>query len=1087
MQARKRVPFCFCVAVLLLTALAALFNSEPGPQAGAAAPHTIFMPRSPEITVAQHVSVTATPKSEAGFTRNCEGLFKIQRPAYSASVSPLGRLCYEPTGQAGERLQLQLRSVYRGEQSLYSKGRPGERAAANGTDHGGVGLQRSDDLTESFMPRFDGVEQSFTLARVPDGDGGLEFICDVAANGLSAQTPRADRAGGVSFCDASGRCAVRYGQIVIRDAAGRGMAAEPEYDVAARTIRFAVPASWLRDAAFPIVVDPLVGGDFVVSPDNSNGVAPPAIAAGNNNYIIAWDDFTLRTTAPTLLAAIVSPTGIVSNPIQLSSNVAAPRPYHYQRTEAAFDGANWLVVWAEDGGTGAEIHGALVSSGTGSLTSPQPGGGTIIGGSDFKIASTTGTIEEDPLVAFNGVDYVVAWHSGPVGTPSVSSGVPGGAAAGPSQIFYTRVTSTGTVATVTPVASLFAKPNQSLYFLAGQKPSGDTLMVYREGNETPASTRAARIAPDGTLRDPGGISLFRELQKDNGFGRPIGAAFIGSDWQVLSSYDETLDSAIFMHHVSTAGTVTAPTGVFAVMGLGPTGTTSDPFQPAFAGSTSWLFLRNEKVSTTAYHILGKRVAFDGTDQDPIPIQVDTAMQGILRNGVAAQSGNQFLVSWLDGRRGTPPPGDARNIAAAFVDSVLADTPGPGLVPVIAASPTSGAKPLAVSFDGSQSTGTFDSLQWSFGDGTSSTSSTVSHTYVNNGTYTAQLKLIKGAYQVTRTVTIFVGVSGFSEPTQIGVPVQSTDGIVPNFFISKMQFGLDFATSQNDGLLLSGTVDPEFVPAVPTGTTCSVKIGSVAHQFAVDSKGSFTSDATQKTSIKFSVKPSSGVFSCQINKDDLRAELDSLGAHNTTVNPPLLVTVPVTIAVNSLTATASVGLEYKATLNQKGIGTYAFQKTGTPVSGAFVISAFSATEQSSASHNYAIKGQLTLPNGGSFSPLASGNFVIQLGTYAQTLSTAQLSVSGSSIKFAAPKGTTTGLKSFTLNTKTGVFALQFLALPSGGDNGTGLPLSTGNDIANVDLNLSFQFDLSNQHIDAGRYIYIARNNASAKSWKLRDFQ
>src|SRR5438270_454817 len=81
------------------------------------------------------------------------------------------------------------------------------------------------------------------------------------------------------------------------------------------------------------------------------------------------------------------------------------------RTEIAFDGANWLVVWAEDGGTGAEIHGALVSSGSGSPTTPQPPVGTIVNGSDFKIASTTGTVEEDPLVAFNGIDYVVAWHS----------------------------------------------------------------------------------------------------------------------------------------------------------------------------------------------------------------------------------------------------------------------------------------------------------------------------------------------------------------------------------------------------------------------------------------------------------------------------------------------------------------------------------------------------------------------------------------------------------------------------------------------------------------------------------------------------
>ena len=1083
MQARKRVPFCFSIALLVLSALALWLNPE------SQAPR-LTVTRNPEPAVAAtQLIASSVPPSTTGVALSEDGSFALRRAAYSASISTHGMLTYEPQGRgaSGGWLQIQLRSITRGGAAVYQRENlsPGARAERSSDD--AVIIRRGAEVTETFTSRDDGVEQAFELARVPDGRGDLEFVCDVAVSGLTAQAARSDREGGICFSSAGGRSAVRYGQIVIRDAAGRGIAAQPRFDATARTLAFNVPADWLNAAAFPIVIDPMVGGDFVVSPDNPVGVAPPAICAGNNNYLIAWDDFTLGATAPTLLAAVVTQTGVVSAPIQLSSNSAAPRPYRFQRTEIAFDGASWLVVWAEDGGTGAEIHGALVASGSGSTATLQPPVGTIINGSDFKIASTTGTVEEDPLVAFNGLDYVVAWHSGPVGTPAASSGNTTITPAGPSQIFYTRVTITGGVATITPVTSLFAKPNQNLAFLAGQKPSGDTLMVYSEGKETPASTRAARIAPDGTLRDPGGISLFRELQRDNGFGRPIGAAFIGSDWNVLSSYDQTVDSAVFLHHVSTAGTVTAPTGIFAVMGLGPTGTTGDPYQLAFAGTSSWMFLRNEKVSASVYHILGKRVGFDGTDQDPVPFQVDTATQGILRNGVAAQSGTQFLVSWLDGRRGTPVPGDADNIAAAFVDSVLAGTPGPGLVPVLLASPTSGSKALTVSFDGSQSTGLFDSLLWSFGDGTSSTSSVVSHTYVNNGTYTAQLKLIKGPYQVTRTVTIFVGVSGFSEPTQIGVPVQSSDGIVPNFFISRMQFGLDFAKPLDDGLQLAGTVDPEYVPAVPTGTTCSVTIGSVSHQFALDAKGSFASDATQKTAIKFSVKPSSGVFSCQITKDDLQAELDSLGAHNATVNPPVLVTVPVTIAVNSLTATSSVALQYKATQNQKGIGSYAFQKTGKPVSGAFVISGFSASEQANASHTYAIKGQLALPNGGTFSPLASGNFVIQLGTYALTLPAAQLPVAGSSIKFAAPKGTASGLKSFALNTKTGVFALQFVALPSSGDNGTGLPLSSGNDIVNIDLNLSFQFDLASGHVDAGRYIYIARNNAAAKNWKLRDFQ
>ena len=57
------------------------------------------------------------------------------------------------------------------------------------------------------------------------------------------------------------------------------------------SIVFAVPEAFLAEARYPVLVDPLVGGDFVISPDNSVGVGPPTIAAGNTSYLVAWNDF----------------------------------------------------------------------------------------------------------------------------------------------------------------------------------------------------------------------------------------------------------------------------------------------------------------------------------------------------------------------------------------------------------------------------------------------------------------------------------------------------------------------------------------------------------------------------------------------------------------------------------------------------------------------------------------------------------------------------------------------------------------------------------------------------------------------------
>jgi cytochrome c len=77
-----------------------------------------------------------------------------------------------------------------------------------------------------------------------------------------------------------------------------------------------------------------------------------------------------------------------------------------------------------------------------------------------------------------------------------------------------------------------------------------------------------------------------------------------------------------------------------------------------------------------------------------------------------------------------------------------------------AEPTSGPAPLTVEFS-SEGTEDLDgdaiTLQWSFGDGTTSTDPNPTHTYANTGTYTAQLRVTDATGRVgTGTVTIHVG-------------------------------------------------------------------------------------------------------------------------------------------------------------------------------------------------------------------------------------------------------------------------------------------------------------------------------------------
>ena len=81
-------------------------------------------------------------------------------------------------------------------------------------------------------------------------------------------------------------------------------------------------------------------------------------------------------------------------------------------------------------------------------------------------------------------------------------------------------------------------------------------------------------------------------------------------------------------------------------------------------------------------------------------------------------------------------------------------------PVLSATPSAGAPPLTVTFDGSESTdpdGTVTSWAWSFGDGAFGTGPVTTHLYTTAGTFTASLTVTDdGGASSTATHSIVVG-------------------------------------------------------------------------------------------------------------------------------------------------------------------------------------------------------------------------------------------------------------------------------------------------------------------------------------------
>ncbi len=94
------------------------------------------------------------------------------------------------------------------------------------------------------------------------------------------------------------------------------------------------------------------------------------------------------------------------------------------------------------------------------------------------------------------------------------------------------------------------------------------------------------------------------------------------------------------------------------------------------------------------------------------------------------------------------------------------------------TPTSGAKPLSVTFTDS-STNTPTSWSWTFGDGSSSTAQNPSHSFVNAGTYTVALTATNAFGNNTKTQTNYITVTG-SIPTFVaaGAVAYGTGAITP---------------------------------------------------------------------------------------------------------------------------------------------------------------------------------------------------------------------------------------------------------------------------------------------------------------------
>ena len=360
-------------------------------------------------------------------------------------------------------------------------------------------------------------------------------------------------------------------------------------------------------------------------------------------------------------AARIGPTGALLEPSTVTLSEGSTSRYS---PSVATDCTNFFVVWVLEG-TG--VVGARVS-----------GSGAVLDAGGVVLAPPATGSQQNPTVAWNGHDYLAAWQEAPAavsairGTRVSAAGVvrdPAGLAIGPLSA------STRRMPTVAGVGDGFVVAWED----ARVMPYGDLYL--------------ARVAADGTVRDPAGLHPFTTFhtrttpalssdgarallvwQDGDGGYNGVQSALLGADGLAgaVSALGTTYGrpSAAFdgSHHLvawarssvvhlallSPAGVVVAP--VDRTLGTGA-------FGPPFLASGGAGFQGVVQGGGTP-GVLAFRVSAEGTTATPpSPISYLPNAQTDPR---AASDGTDFLVTWSD----------RRNVLAARVSAagVLRDAP-----------------------------------------------------------------------------------------------------------------------------------------------------------------------------------------------------------------------------------------------------------------------------------------------------------------------------------------------------------------------------------------------------------------------------
>ncbi len=358
-----------------------------------------------------------------------------------------------------------------------------------------------------------------------------------------------------------------------------------------------------------------------------------AIARGDECFLVVWSG--REASGNAIQALRISPSGepLDAQPLRLSLS-----PLRRESSPAvAWDGSNFLVVWAQEGGG---LRGARVS-----------GRGELLDFEGFRISPANGAAAE-PDVVWNGSAYLVVWSDEPIGEDE--------------RILCARVSTSAQVldpdGIQVAVGDYDRHPsvawNGSGYLIAWQKsanqpardPQPEAWKERNGWNDVPfraaqpdTSSRAyiARVGADGIVADPNGRQVCTHASAQ---AEPV-VTSDGTDFLVLW-VDSRLGGLrtgsggdVFAGRVLRDGTIADPDGL-------PIHTdqrwTSRSLTVAWDGRT-YLAAWESDLSDVNADLLGCRIDRSGVVLDPEGLEWSTAADAQAFPAVAGRAADALLV------------------------------------------------------------------------------------------------------------------------------------------------------------------------------------------------------------------------------------------------------------------------------------------------------------------------------------------------------------------------------------------------------------------------------------------------------------